>query len=64
LAVDLTQSKAQTATIELLNLSGQVVMNAPLNSASLNRLAIHLSEGIYLFHLTTDLGHHTGKIKK
>jgi hypothetical protein len=64
LAVDLTQSKAQTATIELLNLSGQVVMNAPLNSASLNRLATHLSEGIYLFHLTTDLGHHTGKIKK
>jgi hypothetical protein len=64
LAVDLTQSKAQTATIKIMNLSGQVVMNAALNSAFVNRLANNLTEGIYLFQLTTDLGTHTGKLKK
>lgn len=64
LAVDLTQSKAQIGSIELVNLSGQVVINAPLNAHTLNRLKNNLSEGIYIFQLKTDLGNHTGKLKK
>jgi len=62
--VDLSKSMAQSATISLFNLSGQVVLQERLQSYSINRLMNSLSDGVYLFQLTTDVATHTGKINK
>lgn len=60
--VDLRSSEMNQATIELLNISGQIVFKQHLQSNALNTLPSALSEGVYLFRLTDGHQTNTGKL--
>ena len=62
--VDLSTSGLQSPTLQLLDISGQKVVTAKLNSGSVNRLATQLPAGIYVFSIYDNKNTYTGKAGK
>ena len=61
--VDLSNSKLEGSSLELINVLGQGVYRASLTNA-VNRIATHLAPGMYLFRVTDGGQNFTGKTVK
>jgi len=59
--VDLTDAKLNTPTLELINVTGQVVLRSALIPASVNRFSTQLPEGVYIFNIVDGENNFTGK---
>ena len=62
--VDLTGAKLNAHQLQLVNVTGQVVLSAPLASLSVNRFATELPQGIYVFKIVDGEQSYTGKTGK
>ena len=62
--VDLTGAKLNQPVLELVNVTGQVVFKAAMNTMSLNRFATQLPAGIYVFKIVDGEQLYTGKTDK
>lgn len=62
--VDLSASSLDAPVLELMNLQGQVVLTQPLNVSGINQIHTTLSEGIYLFSISSGVQVFKGKTSK
>ncbi len=62
--VDLSDAKLNAPVLQLMNIAGQVVLNAPLAVNSNNRFATQLPEGVYVFNIVDGQQSFTGKTAK
>jgi len=62
--VDLTGAKLNTPVIQLVDVTGQVVLKAPLANLSVNRFATQLPQGVYVFRIIDGNQNYTGKTNK
>ncbi|MCW5909365.1 MAG: PCMD domain-containing protein [Chitinophagales bacterium] len=62
--VDMTHSLVTNATLEIVNVSGQVAVKEKLNDASLNSIATALPEGMYVFRIVSGTKVWSGKTNK
>ncbi len=64
LMVDLTSAQLTNPQIELMNTTGQVVLQSKLSANTLNTIGSALNSGVYLFKITDGSHSYTGKTSK
>lgn len=64
LVVDMARSQLTATSIELIAMTGQTILTAPIRSREVTSIPADLPEGIYIFRLATDRGLISGKIVK
>lgn len=62
--VDMTNTSVTNATLEIVNVSGQVVIKEKLNDASLNSITTALPDGMYVFRIISGTKVWSGKTTK
>jgi hypothetical protein len=60
--VDLSSSSVQDATIQIMDLSGKLIVNKKLNDNQLNVIDLNVQEGVYLVSIKGNGKSYTGKI--
>jgi hypothetical protein len=64
LTADLTNSDIEKATIQLMNMNGQVVVSQTLRDAAINTIPTDISAGIYVYRISSAQKSTTGKVVK
>ncbi len=62
--VNLDEAKLKEPVLQLMNVTGQVVLQSKLNPGTTNRVYTQLTDGIYIFRITDGDQAYTGKTVK